>query len=109
MELFATCPRALDAPLADELRALGATDVQPMRGGVAFGGTLETAYRAVLWSRVANRVLLPLERVPAGDPDALYQGIRTLDWSQHLTSQQTMAIDFPQVGSAITHTQFGAQ
>jgi 23S rRNA (guanine2445-N2)-methyltransferase / 23S rRNA (guanine2069-N7)-methyltransferase len=109
MELFATCPRALETVLADELRALDAADVQPMRAGVAFAGTLETAYRAVLWSRVANRVLLPLTRVPAGDPDELYASLRTIDWSAHLTAKLTLAVDFTQIGSAITHTQFGAQ
>jgi 23S rRNA (guanine2445-N2)-methyltransferase / 23S rRNA (guanine2069-N7)-methyltransferase len=108
MELFATCPRALEELLADELRALGAADVAATRGGVAFGGSLETAYRARLWSRVANRVLVPLGRVPARDPDALYEGARTLRWRDHLSAKQTLAVDFTQVGSAITHTQFGA-
>ncbi len=42
---------------AGELRSLGAETVKQARAGVAFQGTLETAYRVCLWSRLAGRVL----------------------------------------------------
>ena len=51
MELFATCPRALELLVADELRTFGAHDVTAGRGGVAFTGDLETTYRAVTCGR----------------------------------------------------------
>ena len=35
---FAPCPRGLEAVLADELTDLGAADVKPTAGGVAFHG-----------------------------------------------------------------------
>jgi hypothetical protein len=35
---FATCGRGIEPILADEFRALGAADVVPGRGGVAFAG-----------------------------------------------------------------------
>jgi len=110
MELFATCPRAIEELLAAELRACGAGDVQVVRGGVAFTGTLETAYRACLWSRTANRILLPLGRVPARDADALYDGVRTLRWRDHLSAKQTFAVRFTQTqtDAPAWHSQFGA-
>jgi 23S rRNA (guanine2445-N2)-methyltransferase / 23S rRNA (guanine2069-N7)-methyltransferase len=108
MEWFATCPRALEPLVADELTALGARDVTVARSGVAFAGALEDGYRAVLGSRVANRILLPLLRFEAQDPDALYAGVRRVRWREHLTSKETLAVDFTQIGSPITHTQFGA-
>ncbi|MDV3241120.1 MAG: THUMP domain-containing protein, partial [Methylocaldum sp.] len=95
--------------MADELRALGAVEVAETRAGVAFGGDLETAYKACLWSRLANRILLPLERFPAASPEALYEGIRRIEWSAHLDSQATFAVDFASSRSKITHTLFGAQ
>jgi len=105
---FATAPKGIASLLADELRALGAGDVAEGRSGVAFSGDLEMAYRACLWSRTANRVLLPLAEFPAADPDALYQGVAAVDWSDHLTASATLAVDFTSVRSAINHTHFGA-
>jgi len=106
---FATAPLGMELLLADELRALGAVEVAETRAGVAFGGDLETAYKACLWSRLANRILLPLERFPAASPEALYEGIRRIEWSAHLDSQATFAVDFASSRSKITHTLFGAQ
>jgi len=106
--LFATAPKALEGLLADELRALGALDVKETRAGVAFRGDLTLAYRACLWSRIANRILLPMATFPAPDPESLYKGVYALDWSQHLGSDGTLAVEFNTSRSKITHSHFGA-
>lgn len=108
-EFFATAARGLEPLVASELRSLGAAEVAESRGGVRFAGTLATAYRACLWSRVANRILLPLARFPAPDPEALYAGVRALDWESHLAADGSLAVDFVSSRSKITHTQYGAQ
>ena len=54
---FASCPRGLEAPLAAELVTIGAIDVAPADGGVAFAGDLVLAYHANLETRIASRVL----------------------------------------------------
>jgi len=108
LPLFATTPRNLEALLTDELRALGAVEIKEGRAGVSFQGDLSIAYRACLWSRLANRILLPLTQFPASTPEALYDGIRTLDWSQHLGPHNTLAVEFHTSRSAITHSHFGA-
>lgn len=109
IEFFATAGRGLEPLLADELRALGADQVREARGGVAFAGELRVGYAACLWSRVANRILLPLAQFPAPTPEALYAGVRDIDWAEHLSPDGTLAVDFVSSRSAITHTQFGAQ
>ncbi|MDD2769373.1 MAG: bifunctional 23S rRNA (guanine(2069)-N(7))-methyltransferase RlmK/23S rRNA (guanine(2445)-N(2))-methyltransferase RlmL [Methylococcus sp.] len=106
---FATAPKGLELLLARELEALGAGAVKETRAGVEFDGTMETAYRVCLWSRLANRILLPLERFEAPTPEALYQGVQRIDWSRHFEPEATIAIDFSSRRSAITHTLFGAQ
>ncbi len=58
---FANCPRLLEGLLKDELTQLGAIDCKETLTGVYFNGTLETAYRICLWSRLANHVLLLLK------------------------------------------------
>ncbi len=106
--LFATAARGFEPLLADELRALGATDAKETRAGCRFSGGLEIAYRACLWSRFASRVLLPLSEVPAGDPDALYEGVRLLEWERHLDVGGTVAVDVTVVRSPLSHTHFAA-
>jgi 23S rRNA (guanine2445-N2)-methyltransferase / 23S rRNA (guanine2069-N7)-methyltransferase len=106
--LYITAPAGTAELAAAELAAFGAGEVKASRGGVACEGTLETAYRACLWSRVANRVLLPIAEFSAPTPDALYEGARGVDWREHLTVDGTLAVDCTSSRSAITHTQFAA-
>lgn len=105
---FATCPKGIEPLLAEELRTLGAEAVRETRAGVAFEGPLAAAYRACLWSRLASRVLLPLARFPAPSPDALYDGTRSISWSEHLDRDRTFAVDASVSQSAITHSHFAA-
>ena len=106
--LFATAPKGLEPLLAEEWRQWGAVDVRETRAGVAASGDLVTAYRACLWSRVANRILLPLARFPAATPEALYDGVRAIDWREHLAPEGTLAVEFNTSNSAITHSHYGA-
>lgn len=108
LSLFASTQKHLESLLATELESLGAADIREVGSGVQFSGSLETAYKACLWSRVANRILLPLTAKKAADPDALYAAVRTIDWSQHLREDQTLAVDFFCAKSSITHSQYGA-
>jgi 23S rRNA (guanine2445-N2)-methyltransferase / 23S rRNA (guanine2069-N7)-methyltransferase len=106
--LFATVPKGIEPLLAEELRALGGAEVRETRAGVAFHGDLAAAYRACLWSRLANRVLLSLAQFPAASPEALYAGVRGIDWSAHLGPENTLAVEFNASHSQITHSHFGA-
>jgi 23S rRNA (guanine2445-N2)-methyltransferase / 23S rRNA (guanine2069-N7)-methyltransferase len=105
---FATAPKGVADLLAAELTGLGATTVRENRAGVEFEGTLETAYRACLWSRLANRILLPLAEFAAADTDALYAGCQGIDWSKHMEVSGTLAVDANVSASKITHSHFAA-
>ncbi len=105
---FATTPKNMESLLADELRHLGAEDVTETRAGVNFTGTLAAAYKICLWSRIANRVLLVLNRFPAADPDALYQGVIAIPWESHFTPSETFAVELNSSQSRITHSHYGA-
>lgn len=106
---FATCPKGMEGLLAAELLALGAQQARETVAGVYFEGALVTGYRACLWSRLANRILLPLTRFPGQDADALYQGLQQVDWAAIMRPEQTFSIDFSGESTAIRNTQFGAQ
>jgi 23S rRNA (guanine2069-N7)-methyltransferase / 23S rRNA (guanine2445-N2)-methyltransferase len=53
-------------------------------------------------------VLLPVARFAAPTPEALYEGVRAVDWREHLGIDGTLAVDAASKRSAITHTQFAA-
>lgn len=106
---FATAPRGLEELLAAELSSLGLDSVRVRRGGVEFGGDLAAGYRACLWSRLANRILLPIARFSAEDEQALYEGVLNIDWSAHLGPENTLAVDFTGVRALITHSRFAEQ
>ncbi|MDE0757941.1 MAG: bifunctional 23S rRNA (guanine(2069)-N(7))-methyltransferase RlmK/23S rRNA (guanine(2445)-N(2))-methyltransferase RlmL [Pseudomonadales bacterium] len=105
---FATAPKGMVDLLARELSQMGASPVKESRGGVHFSGDLETAYRACLWSRLANRILLPLADFAAPSTDALYQGVKAINWSAHLSAEQTIAVDTNLSNSGITHSHFAS-
>ncbi len=106
--LFATSPKGMEPLVADELHALGITETKLTRAGVIFQGNLDDAYRACLWSRIANRILLPLATFAAPDPDSLYQGIQSIDWNEHFSTDHTFAIECTLLNSHLQHTHYAA-
>jgi len=105
---FATAPRHLESLLADELIRLGLKEVKEARGGAHFAGPLADAYRACLWSRVANRVLMPLGVYPVSGSEDLYAGARDIPWEEHIDVPGYFAVQFEGVEGGISHSQFGA-
>jgi len=107
-DFFATSARNLGSLLADEIRGLGLADATETRGGVRFNGSLSDAYRVCLWSRVANRVLMPISRMEAESPDDLYGGALATRWESHLTPDGTFAVRLDGSGTGIQDSRFGA-
>jgi putative N6-adenine-specific DNA methylase len=105
---FATCARGIEPVLAGELEALGAEEVVPGRGGVAFAGDKALLYRANLWLRTAVRVLMPILEAQVTSPDELYDAVRGIDWSQYMTPEHTLAVDCNVRDSRLTHSLYAA-
>lgn len=108
-ELFASTPKAMEDILADELKSLGITHTKATIAGVAFQGDLEMAYRACLWSRTANRILLILSSFLVTSQEDLYNGIYKINWSEHLATDGSFAVTFNVKNSeVINNSHFGA-
>ena len=106
---IATAPRGLEDLLVEELSGIGISARRSGPGAVAFDGALADAYRACLWSRVANRVLLPIAAFDAADGDALYAGALTVDWSDHLGPEHTLAVTCTSHRAALAHGRYAEQ
>jgi 23S rRNA (guanine2445-N2)-methyltransferase / 23S rRNA (guanine2069-N7)-methyltransferase len=108
-QLFATTPKAMETILTDELKSLGVNNIKATMAGVAFEGDLETAYRACLWSRTANRILLVLNTFEVKTQEDLYSGVQQINWFEHINPDDTFAVSFSAKNSeAINNTHFGA-
>jgi len=108
-KIFATCPKGLEELLASELESLGAEKTRLTVAGVFADGSSSFAYKACLWSRIANRILMPLAKFDVENDDDLYQGVKEIPWYLHTTPRESIAVDFSGSNDAIRHTQFGAQ
>ena len=109
MSFYASCGKGLEYLLVDELQALGCAHATAALAGANVEGTLADAQRAVLWSRLASRVLWPIAAFDCPDAEALYAGAAAVDWPSHLDSATTIAIDAHVSGDALTHARYAAQ
>jgi 23S rRNA (guanine2445-N2)-methyltransferase / 23S rRNA (guanine2069-N7)-methyltransferase len=108
-QLFATTPKAMETILAEELQTFGVNNIKATMAGVSFQGDLESAYRACLWSRTANRILLVLSSFTVKSQEDLYNGVQKIDWFEHLNPEDSFAVSFSAKNSqAINNTHFGA-
>ena len=107
--LFVTAAPGTTDLLLAELAALGIAELHEAQGGAGGQATLAQAYRVCLWSRVGLRVLWQLAKFPVATDRELYDGVRTVDWREHLGVADTLAVDFSGSVPGISHTQFGAQ
>jgi putative N6-adenine-specific DNA methylase len=104
--LFATAAKGTEGALRDELREIRFRGIRADRGGVHFTGTLDDAARACLQSRVAMRVLVQVASFAAASDRALYDGIRSVDFTPFLSVSHTLAVSATCRSSVLTHSQF---
>lgn len=107
-EIVLTCPKGLEGLLLEEARALGLEEAREQTAAVRGQAELEVAYRLCLWSRLANRVLLVLSRFSMNNAEELYEGVKAVDWRDHLEPAGSLAVEFSGHGSGIDNTHFGA-
>lgn len=107
-QYFATCPKGLESLLKTELEGLGGEDVRETVAGVYFSGDAAISYRACLWSRLANKILLPLGNFEINAGDDLYEAAMTIRWQDYLLPTGTLLVDFVGTNRSVRNSQFGA-
>lgn len=105
-EMVAKTFQGLEDILAEELRGLGALNVEPGRRMVSFEGDLEMMYRANMCCRTALRILKPIYKFKASNTDELYEKVKEFDWLQVLSLDKTFSIDTVAYSDEFTHSRF---
>jgi 23S rRNA (guanine2445-N2)-methyltransferase / 23S rRNA (guanine2069-N7)-methyltransferase len=106
--LFASTARGLEELLKTELENLGAQHVQVVQGGVHFEGDTRLIYQSLMWSRLASRIMLPLNECKVYSDLDLYMGVQAIDWTEIFNPGATFAVHFSGVNEEIRNSQYGA-
>lgn len=109
LSLFITCSKGLESLLEGEVLACGGQLVRQSVAGVYCSATLGVAYRLIMFSRLCNRVILMLAEGPVITADDLYSTSDMVDWTQHMSSSNTLAVNAVGGTEQLIHTQFIAQ
>ncbi|HDN2510717.1 bifunctional 23S rRNA (guanine(2069)-N(7))-methyltransferase RlmK/23S rRNA (guanine(2445)-N(2))-methyltransferase RlmL [Providencia vermicola] len=106
--LFASTARGLEELLKTELEALGASQCKVTQGGVYFQADERVMYQSLLWSRLASRILLPLNDFDVYSDLDLYLGVQAIDWSEIFSVNDTFVVHFTGTNEEIRNSQYGA-
>jgi len=98
----------LEEVLAQEIKNLGVETVEIGTRAVSFEGNKELLYKANLWLRTANRLLIPFKKFKITSADNLYQRINRIPWEDIFDVDQTFAIDSTVNSEIFNHTKFAA-
>ena len=99
---------SLEEVLADELRQMGAENVQVLTRAVEFEGDMRLLYRANYCCRTALAILKPFAEFDANDDQELYDQVYKLRWEKILDCDGTFMIDSTTSGEVFTHSYYAA-
>ena len=92
MEFVAPCLLGLEGLLANELKFGGFENVRAENGRVLFSGDWSAMVRANISSRIAQRIMLLLAEFTAVDFEALYQGVKKINWSEFIGEKDSFPV-----------------
>ena len=92
--------------LAEELQALGATQVQAADGGVGFEGPFKLCHVVNLHSRIASRVLWQVAEGYYRGEDDLYRAAHDVKWGQYFPVEHTIRVNVTAVRSPVDSVEY---
>ncbi|MEH8020765.1 bifunctional 23S rRNA (guanine(2069)-N(7))-methyltransferase RlmK/23S rRNA (guanine(2445)-N(2))-methyltransferase RlmL [Rheinheimera metallidurans] len=108
LEFWALTSKGVEELLADEIRQHGGEVIKVTMGVVRFSAELRTAYQLCLWSRLATRILRLIQSEPITADSDIYQVASKIDWPQHMSLRNSLAVECVGKHPKIDNTQFGA-
>ncbi len=98
----------LEEILADELRAMGAEQIEILPRAVSFVGDMRLLYRANYTCRTALAILKPFAEFEANSDQELYDQVYRIKWEKILDVDCTFMIDSTTSGDIFTHSYYAA-
>lgn len=94
--------------VVDELKSLGAIDIEKGNRVVHCKGDLKVIYKSCLQLRHAIRVLVYLDEFEAAGPEELYDGAMKLPWEDFIDFKTTFSINFAIHSEHYSHTMYAS-
>jgi putative N6-adenine-specific DNA methylase len=108
-KMIAKTIHGFEEVLANELKSLGAMQVEKGKRMVSFEGDLGFMYKMNIACRTAIRIIKPIHEFEAFTENSLYEGIQKTDWSLYLRPDETLSIDTTVSSEYFTHSLYVAQ
>ena len=94
LSIFVTCPKGLQYALERELSTLGASLLKATPAGVSAEVDRHSLYRVLLWSRIANRVILQISKAKINTADDVYDLAMKVQWTSYFCETDSFSVDF---------------
>ena len=106
--IFVTCPLGLQYALERELGLLGANSLKATPAGVSAEVDQQNLYQVLLWSRIANRVILQITKGKINEADDVYDLAMKIMWDSYFSETNSISVDFIGTNNIINNSTFGA-
>ena len=98
----------LEDILVEELKEIGATEIEKGTRVVFFQGDDKILYKANLLCRTALKILKPIRNFRVTDEEDLYNKVKKINWLKYLSLNETFRIDATVSSDSFKHSQFVA-
>jgi len=104
--LVAKTFQGLEGVLAEELKGIGAKNIEERKRAVLFDGDNSMMYRANYHLRTALNILKPIFEFTANNEEQLYKGVGKVNWSKYMNVNDTLSVSAVTFGSLFTHSKY---
>ncbi|MBR4482627.1 MAG: methyltransferase, partial [Paludibacteraceae bacterium] len=106
MDFTAKTFAGLEGVLSNELKALGAKNIEAGRRVVTFNGDKRLLYKANLSLRTALRILVPIKSFKVSNIEDVYIGVRSIEWDTIFPVEKTFLIEQTIYSDIVSNTRF---
>lgn len=106
MDFTAKTFAGLEGVLSNELKAIGAKNIEAGRRVVTFSGDKRLLYKANLSLRTALRVLVPIKSFKVSNIEDVYIGVRSIEWDTIFPVEKTFLIEQTIYSDIVSNTRF---
>ena len=106
LQFFAPVPRGLESVLATEIEHIGGYLVEEVPGGVSFAGDNDLVYLTNLYSKIATRILLKLDKGHYRNEQDIYDLAYNIDWLNWFEPKYTIKVFVTAIRSPLRSLDF---
>jgi len=108
VKILAKTLEGLEQVLADEIKALGGTEIKILKRAVQYEGDKTLLYKSNIMLRTALRLLVVKKEFVAKNEEELYRKMYDIPWESIMTLGNTFAIDTTTNSEVFTHSKYVA-